>query len=467
LPFRRPPEIHQTDVGNGRCLVERHGDDLRYCYPWRQWLVWDGRRWRLDETAAAVRRAKDTVDAMFREAADQVRKLGGALAKAADEHKPRLQMALDNATAQLTWWTKSEDARRINAMLEMARSEEGIPVLPDQLDNDPFLLNVLNGTLDLRTGRLGPHRREDYLTKMCPVEYRADARCPQWEKCLARVMDDNDDLVGYLQRVTGYGLTGDVREQCLWFLHGTGANGKSTFLGTVLAMLGDYGMQAVSELLLAKRSESHPTERADLFGRRLVATIEVDEGKGWAEALMKQLTGGDKVRARWCFKDFFEFPPTWKIFLAANHKPAVRGTDHGNWRRIKLIPFTVTIPEEEQDKTLGEKLRAELPGILAWAVRGCLEWQREGLGEPEEVRRATDAYRAEQDTLGAFLEEACFVHPEAKVQASKLLEVYQEWSGDKLMTQKTFAARLEERGYVSRPGHANRKYYHGLGLPET
>jgi putative DNA primase/helicase len=352
----------------------------------------------------------------------------------------------------------------VDRCLKLMRSEPGVPILPAQLDADPLLLNVLNGTLDLRTGTLRPHRREDYVSKLCPVEYRQDATYPLWERFLWRILAENEDLITYLQRVVGLCLTADASEQCLWLLYGCGSNGKSTFIDVLLALLGDYAMRAVSDLLLAKDREGHSTDRADLCGKRLVATMEVDEGRRLAESLMKQLTGDATIRSRRLYENNVEFLRTWKILLAVNHRPAVQGTDHAVWRRIKLIPFTVTIPDEEQDKQLGRKLLAELPGILAWAVRGCLEWQRHGLGEPEEVVQATDAYRTEQDTLARFIEDCCFVHPEARIQASRLLQVYHNWIGNESMTQMDFTAKMEAKGHASRPGTGNRKYYHGLGL---
>ena len=243
-------------------------------------------------------------------------------------------------------------------------------------------MNVLNGTLDLRTGTLRPHRREDSLSKLAPVIYDENATCPRWLKFLDRVMDGNKDLITYLQRVAGYCLTDEVSEQCLWFLHGTGANGKSTLLQTLIDLMGDYGMQAVSEFLMVKTNESHPTERADLHGKRFVATIETEQGKRIAEALMKQMTGGDRLRARRMRQDFFEFAPTHKIFLAANHKPTVCGTDQAAWRRIKLIPFTVTIADDEKDKDLPS--RSARPGRPT-----CFSAARptEGIGTPAGSRR--------------------------------------------------------------------------------
>jgi putative DNA primase/helicase len=250
----------------------------------------------------------------------------------------------------------------------------------------------------------------------------------------------------------------------MWFLYGNGANGKSTFILTLLAMLGDYAGQAVSELLMQKNHEQHPTERADLLGKRLVATIETDEGKKLAESLTKQLTGGDKVKARWMKKDFFEMTPTWKLFLVANHKPTIRGQDLAIWRRIKLVPFEVTIPEEEKDKHLSAKLKAELPGILNWAVEGCRDWRREELCEPDEVKAATAAYQSEQDLISGFLAECCVLNPEARSQASKLHEAYEEWSGDRMTSPKAFGQRLEAKGYQRRRSNG-RAWWIGIGLP--
>jgi putative DNA primase/helicase len=319
-----------TDLGNARRVVARHGRDLRYVHPWKSWLVWNGRRWAEDFTAEVVRRVKETQGALHDEAVIRLKALRDASAhdEGAKAERTHIQQQFAHA---LKW----EAARAIAWTLDLMKSEPGVPLLPDDLDRDPFALNLANGTLDLRTGVLHPYRREDLLTKLAPVAYDPNATCPRWLRFLDRIMDGNRDLVAYLQRVVGYCLTGDVSEQCLWFLYGLGANGKSTFLSTTLGMLGDYGMQAVSELLMLKHHESHPTERADLFGMRFVVTIETEEGKRMAEALMKQMTGGDRVRARKMKKDFFEFAPTHKIVLAANHKPVVRGTDLAVWRRIK------------------------------------------------------------------------------------------------------------------------------------
>ncbi|PLS82670.1 MAG: DNA primase, partial [Actinobacteria bacterium] len=342
-----------------------------------------------------------------------------------------------------------------------------LPVSPDELDADPWLLNAPNGTVDLQTGELGPHRRENLLTKMGGAEYDRGVAAPIWQAVLERVLP-NHEIRTFFQRLCGYALTGDTSEHVLPMLYGTGANGKSTVLNALLEAVGDYGMQAAPDLLIAKRS-SHPTELADLFGMRFVASIEVEDGRRLAESLVKQLTGGDRVKARRMRQDFWEFPPTHKVFMAVNHKPEIRGTDTAIWRRIRLIPFTETIPPTEQDKKLPEKLKAELPGILAWVVEGCLEWQREGLQAPDEVRRATGQYRSEMDVIGAFLRDECVIGRDYKAPFKVVYDRYEEWceeGGEKPETRRKFNARLKERGqFIDRRSGPGGSYeWHGLQL---
>jgi putative DNA primase/helicase len=443
-PVKAPPgSFELSDIGNAERLAQRHGHELRHCHPWKDWLSWDGRRWAVDDTGAITRRAIDTVRAMCDEA------------KACEDGKQRAGI--------LAHALRSEGAKPVRAMIDLARSLRPVPILPSEMDVDPWLLNVENGTLDLRTGLLRDHRREDLLTKLAPVVYDPAAECPRWMSFLRWAMAGDEELVAYLQRVVGYCLTGNVSEQVLLFFYGKGGNGKSTFLVTLLKMLGDYAMQAVADLLMAKKNESHPTERADLFGRRFVATIETEQGKAIAEALMKQLTGGDTITARKLFKDFFQFDPTHKIILAANHKPVIRGTDHANWRRIKLVPWTATIGEVEKDKDLPNKLRQELPGILAWAVRGCLEWQRDGLKEPVRVTEATAAYQMEQDVFQGFIEACCDVGPLARVRATVLLEAYVDWTGDKSMNKTAFGLKMRDLNYEAKR-ESTGVFYRGIEL---
>lgn len=420
-----------TDSGNAERLVDQYGDVIRFCHPWGVWLAWDGQRWKRDELGAVEGMSKSVARSIYGEIPTGATK---------EERATILKHAI-----------KSESAAGRAAMIRWARSEGGIPILPDQMDRDPFLLNVLNGTVDLRTGQLRPHDQADNITKLAPVMFDANAECPTFLTFLDRVLPDLE-VRRFLRRITGYGMTGVTWEQCLAFFYGGGANGKSTFLDVIQDMLGDYAQTAAPDLLTSRGGDRHPTELADLFGARWVSSIEVDEGKRLAETLVKQMTGGDKMKARFMRTDFFQWTPTHKLFLAANHKPEIRGTDYAIWRRIRLIPFMVTIPENERDGNLGEKLRAELPGILNWAIAGCLEWQQGGLGIPQAIRDATEEYREEQDVLARFIEEKCVVDAQAWVTSSTLYAVYVAWAragGEEPITNTAFGKRLNERGFTT------------------
>lgn len=481
-----PESEYLTDLGNAKRLVRLHGDDLRHVAAWG-WLCWDGRRWERDETGEHVRRAKRVALSFYddaqraldraKKAAAEAQQAQDAGDTAASEAAVKRMQDAQRLAGALAGWGKTSQARgRIEGMVKLAESEELTATRADLFDAQPWLLNVANGTLDLRTGTLRAHDRADMLTKCSPVAYHPSAICPRWLAFLDRIMggdpkdtkaeDRKKGLISFLQRVVGYCLTGDVSEQSLFFLHGAGQNGKSTFLRTILAMLGrDYAMQAAADVLITGK-DRHPTELADLAGARLVASIEVEEGKRLAEALVKQLTGGDPVKARFMRCDFFQFDPTFKLLMAANHKPAIRGTDFAIWRRVKLIPFTVVIPDDEKDPHLGEKLLGELPGILAWAVAGCLAWQGDGLQVPAAVKEATEAYRAEQDLLGSFLAEC--TEKGGQAQAGPLFSAYLEWARlpkEQEPTRAAFGKLLKERGYDKyTDDHTRRTYYMGLTL---
>lgn len=429
----------RTEVANAKRLATRYGHDVRWCDPWGKWLVWDGKRWAIDERRVLDGFAKSVFRSLWDEISDYAKSAGD---NAENHIKGMIQFA-----------RQTGEAHGIEAMLKLARSEPGIAIVPDMLDTDPWLLNCENGILDLRTGELLLHRREDYLTKLCPVVFDPKADCPLWLAFLREIMGDDDALLAFLRRAVGMSLTGVVRDHVLFFLYGTGSNGKSTLVNAIQEMMGpDYAMKAPPDLLMAKAQEAHPTERADLAGKRFVACIEAGEGRRLAEALVKELTGADRLRARRMREDFWEFSPTHKIWLAANHKPIIRGTDWGIWRRVKLVPFTVRIPDDKQDKMLPDKLRAELAGILNWAVLGCIEWQSEGLGEPEAVRRATSSYRSDMDILGLFLDENCVIGDEHEVAAGALYANYKAWAerqGERHpLTQQTFGGALTERGFT-------------------
>mgnify|MGYP001560364601 FL=1 len=435
-----------TDVGNAKRLVSQHGDKIRRPFAWKKWLCWDGKTWSIDNNGQILRLAKDTVKHIYEEA--------GLIS---DESQRK---------AVAKWAVSSESEHRINAMVSLAESEESIPISPQELDINPYLLNCLNGTIDLKTGELKQHDSKDFITKIIPVEYCPEATCELWIGFLEKILNWNYDMINFLQRAIGYSLTGVTLEQCLFLLYGIGANGKSTLLNIVNFLLGDYAQTATFDTFLLKNQErSINNDIARMQGKRFVAAIEAEGERRLAEVLIKQLTGGDIVTARFLFSEFFDYKPQFKIWLACNHKPLVKGTDHAIWRRIKLIPFDVTIPEAERDKHLTEKLKAELPGILAWAVKGCLEWQREGLKTPDEVRNATNEYQGAMDTIGAFLGECCILTPEVKAKARDLYGVYREWcetGGEYALSQRSFGLRLTERGLERVKSSGN--YWKGIGI---
>ena len=443
LMSENPEAFPLTDTGLAERFALQHGDNVRYCHQWAKWLAWDGTRWKIDDQGAVDQLAKQTARSILREAADE-----------RDD---------DRREALVNFAKSAESAAKRDAMLKLARSEPPIPITPDALDKDPWIFNCPNGKLDLHTAQLCEHRHEDYVTKLCPVEYHPNALCPTWLAALDRIFSGDSELIDFLQRFVGHSLTGDVSEQVLSIWHGVGANGKSTVANTIMEMLGpDYSMKAPADLLLQKRDSEHPTALTDLHGKRFVACIETDDGRRLAESLVKELTGGDPIRARRMREDFWQFWPTHKVVLACNHRPTVRGTDHAIWRRLKLVPFNVVIPPAERDKDLPAKLREELPGILAWAVRGCLDWQRHGLGEPKAVIDATAGYQTAEDTLLNFITDCCVMGPENRVKAADLLDAYRTWSGDKYMTVRKLTAMLTERGVERHK--SNGLWYRGLGL---
>ena len=421
---------NRTDLGNAERFEAFAGHRLRFCHPWGCWLVFDGRRWHRDLDGEAVRGARDTLRALAAE----------AQSIPDEDHRAEVvKHALD-----------SESSARVTAMLSLAQSL--LPVSPEALDTCPDLLNVANGTLDLRTGELRPHHRDDLLTKLAPVSYNPEAECPRWEGFLERILGGKEQLITFLQRAVGYSLSGSTTEQILLLLYGTGANGKSTFLETLRLVAGDYATIADFTTFLKRDTEGARNDLARLVGTRFVSAVEAEAGRRLDEALVKQLTGGDTITARFLFKEFFDFKPQFKIWLAANHKPNIAGTDHGIWRRIRLVPFTVTIPPAEQDKRLPELLKEELPGILAWAIRGCLAWRQHGLGVPAEVRAATASYRDEMDVFGGFLDERCVADEGAHVTSKDLNAAYKAWceaNSERPRSSKALARALRERGCAS------------------
>lgn len=440
--------INLTDVGNGKRLIGRHGENLRYLDLWNKWLHWDGRRWADDNTRQAEAWMKEAIQAL---AADAI--------EIADdkERKKLLRHALN-----------SEGAGRIRGALDMAKSEAGIPIQPEDLDGDPLLLNLLNGTYDLATEQKRAHERTDQLTKIAPVAYDPAATAPLWDAFLERILPD-EPVRRYVQQLVGYSLTAKTGEQILPILYGSGANGKTTFLETVRHMLGDYGQVAPASVFVDQK-EGIPNDIARLRGARFVMVSEISEGKRLNEALVKRLTGGDTLTARFLRAEFFEFKPQFKAWLATNHKPEIRGTDEAIWRRIRLIPFTVTIPLPERDDDFPATLLDELPGILNWALAGYMDWNANRLVTPPSVLAATSDYRAESDAIGGFLAEQCSDVPEGWTRAGALHDAYTTWAkatgGDDL-SPKMFGQRMAEKSYQGHRTRANGRIWLGIELNNT
>jgi putative DNA primase/helicase len=420
-----------TDMGNAERLVIAHGDNLRFLHGTRQWHVWDGRRFAVDQRAEAKRLAKQTARAMLLEA--------------------HLQDNDDQRRQLIAHQIRSESDRAVRAMLALAECDEKIAARASDFDRDMMLFNVLNGTLDLQTGELREHNRRDLITKLAPVAFDASAIAPTWERFLLEIMDSDAEKISFVRRAVGYTLTGNVSEHCFFLLHGTGANGKSTFLEVLRELFGDYATQSDFSTFLATKGAAIRNDIARLRGARLVTAVESDAGRRLAENVVKHMTGGDTVAARFLYSEHFEFVPTFKLWLATNNRPRIVGTDEAIWRRVRLIPFTVTIPEKSRDSTLADKLRGELTGVLNWALIGLEEWRKYGLAAPRAITQASADYRAREDSVGEFVNDYIIFDVETEVRASELFRAYSDWAektGEYRLREKQFSESLEQRGFI-------------------
>ncbi|WP_117161261.1 phage/plasmid primase, P4 family [Paraliobacillus sp. X-1268] len=447
----KQPSFNMTEMGNAERLVYRNGNNLRYCIEFEEWLLWDGNTWIEDRKRKIERVAIKTFREMYKEI---------ALVEDTDQRK------------KIYKWAQSSEKSSV-FLNSINRAQAMLPITQEELNRDPFKLNCTNGTVDLRTGELLQHKREFLITKNTHIQYDAKAECPNWINFLHNIFRNEDgelkqDLIDFIQKSIGYALTGDTNEQVAFFLWGTGRNGKSTLINTIKDLLGDYSKQTNSDTFTSKINEGGiNNDIARLHGSRFVSAVESEDGQKLSESLIKQLTGGELITARFLRREFFEFMPEFKLFFTTNHKPIVKGDDEGIWRRIRLIPFNYTIPKEEVDKHLPEKLQNELPGILKWAVDGCLKWQQEGLGEPDEVKNATDEYKEEMDLLSSFLEECCVKNPDAKVQVNMLHKKYMVWAeenGEYPMKKRVFNNRITMKGFQKRKSTGNKTFFFGLGL---
>ena len=427
--------LNLTDMGNAERLAARHGKNIRYCYERKCWYAWNGQRWVRDDQGAIERAAKDTVRHIYREAADE-----------ADDSRRK---------AIVTHAKASEKRERLRAMIDLARSEPGIEITAPELDQYPYLLNMQNGEVDLRTGVLHPHCKEHYLTQICPAVFDPDAKCPLFEKFLDRIFDGSRELTSFVRRLIGYSVTGDTSEDIVSFFVGNGNNGKTTLTSVIIDLLGaDYALTGDATLIINPDKRSHTTVRMDLEDKRFVACGETEENCALNEAMLKSLTGGENIRGRKCYADNSEFKPTHHLILSTNYAPRVRGNDEGIQRRLKIVPFSVSIPATEIDKHLPEKLKREAVGILAWIIRGAKEWYASGLGYPPEVIDATNEYWKKAANVGLFLENCCVESTTGEIRSKELYENYERWcktKGSHKCSHNAFGREMTERGYQKDP----------------
>lgn len=409
--------------------------DWRYVAVWDKWLVWTGKRWHPD----ATKWARHLIRHVCREISLKV-------------DSPKLASRIASAST-------------VGGVERLASTDRRHAATAEEWDADLWLLNTPDGVVELATGQFREHRRDDHMTKLATASPRGD--CPTWRAFLHEVTGGDLELQRYLARMAGYSLTGSTREHALFFVYGTGANGKSVFLNTLSSILGDYAANAPMDTFMETRSDRHPTDMAGLRGARLVTSIETEQGRRWAESKIKGLTGGDKVTARFMRQDFFEYLPQFKLIIAGNHKPSIRNIDEAMRRRLHLVPFTVTIPPERRDKNLANKLLLERDGILAWMVEGCLEWQRVGLKPPQCVVDATDAYFDAEDALGQWMEERCEQHTTATALMSDLFGDWRDWAeraGEFVGSAKRFSENLYARRFEKWRNGRGARGVRGLAL---
>lgn len=439
-------EQNLTDSGNAERFVRLNQNRVKYVPEWG-YIIWDGKKWQPDKADKVKQYAVETAKSIFDEA------------KSAETSYEIKSLS--------SWGNRSLSLSRLKAMIELAKSYDGIVATADEFDQNPHLLNLENGVLDLRTGTFYAHQPWLMLSKMSPVRYEPEATCPRWEQFLNEVTGNDVELVEYLRRAVGYTLTGSQAEQVFFYLYGLGNNGKTRFLEVIEALLGEYAINAHAQTLLQKKyNNSHSEEIARLRGCRFIVASEMPRGENLNEVLIKDMTGGNTIAARTLYKETAEFKAVGKIWMQGNYRPAVTGVDNGIWRRMRIIEFSQQIPDEKRDKNLLDKLKMELPGILNWALLGAQRWYLSGLQEPESVRIANSDYRTENDPLGRFLNEHCVTGRLEKQPAQALHDAYNRWLEENSLEPATVefvAKQLKSRGFYSQRSKRG-NYWKGLRL---
>jgi putative DNA primase/helicase len=440
------------DTGNAERYLDLFGNFTKYSYVNKIWYFYNGKNWEQDNIGAVRRWVDMTVDVLKNEPVNVPKGVS-------DDDKEKL------IEAKAKFVKRSRNNAGKEAM--MRELKHNTAALPSEFDSDDMLLNAQNGYIDLSNGILYDHDIKKMFTRISNVEYTDKTDCPRWELFLEQVFDNDKELIRFVQKAVGYSLTASVKEQVMFFIYGNGRNGKSVFLDIISELMGTYGMSMQADSLMVKRggSSGHNEDIARLDGARFVTSSEPNEGVRLDEGLIKQLTGGDPVSASFKGGRVFDYKPQYKLWVATNHKPIIRGNDDGIWRRLPLIPFTVQIPLDKVDKNLPSKLRLELPGILNWAVEGCLMWQREGLTPPETIQKATLEYRKEMDVVGSFIEECCEVGSGLKIGATEIYKVYDKWAkemNEHNFSQTQFGKKMADRFERRRTKQGN--CYFGITL---
>ena len=445
-----PPDGHVairwTDIGNAKRFSSQHRKHARWVSDMGVWIVWQGNRWAVDQGPAVTKFAQETAKSIFQEVADE------------PDSKNKEELS--------KWAVRTGNQQRLQAMVE--QSKPHMLICFTELDKDPWLLNCKNGVVNLLTGKLSKPDPNLWLTKLTGTNFDPDANCPEFEKFLNTIMGGDDDLIRFVQRAFGYSLTGSTKEQCFFIAHGNGANGKSTLINVVRDILGDYAANSqIESFSVQKFTASIRNDLARLRGARLVTTAESEKGQELAESLIKQLTGGDRITTRFMRKEFFEFVPTFKLWLATNHKPKIAGDDSAFWRRVHLLPFEITIPPDQQDKDLVQRLMLEAEGILAWAVKGCLKWQKAELSPPDRVKKATDEYQGEMDFVRQFVDEEIGTNPDCVVTKADMHKAYQNWrwsNGGENLSQPELTRRLKQLGLDEGRNNQSGRHWKGVYL---
>jgi putative DNA primase/helicase len=429
---QQAPSINDAPAFSEEALAlmfaDFHADEQRYVAAWNRWFYFDGKHWKEDETKQTWSRARKIVRGVARTI-----------------NKPKEAKAMASAKTRA-------------AVVSLAAEDERIAATVDQWDLNPWLLNTPDGVVDLRTGKMREHSAADYMTKITAVAPDAKCPIPLWTKFICRVTGDDKELQQYLGRIAGYSLTGLTTEHELYFLFGDGRNGKGVLMGTIAGILYEYHCNAPIETFTATTNEQHPTELARLRGARLVTATETEVGRRWAESRLKMMTGGDPITARFMRQDHFTYDPQFKLMISGNNKPGLRSVDEAIKARVKLLPFSVFIPEAERDPELKEKLKAEWPGILQWMIDGCLDWQRVGMKPPQVVVEATDSYLADEDTVSVWLDDVFVQDKKQWTSISDLFESWRRWAdehGEFVIPSRRLMQRLEALGYVRDKGGMN------------